>query len=189
MATQRLGADMVVHSSQRRYLRDQFHGLVLQATVQRADIYAPAAENSERESFRVAFRRELDDASGEYASPVREKAHIARIVAIADNLSRQHGIALRGGRFRIGPAQKALNLFLKYQWCSGWISIPPHCPFDALIISCLPLGERINWTQLDTVTGYESLVKAARQKAGKASLAEWELELYDSLSVGFRRRN
>jgi hypothetical protein len=45
--------------------------------------------------------------------------------------------------FRVGTAQKALNLYLKYLWCLGEIKTPPHCPFDRGIIQMLPVSERV----------------------------------------------
>lgn len=45
--------------------------------------------------------------------------------------------------FRIGSAQKALNLYRKYLWCLGYIPFPPHCPFDATIIDQLPVCQKI----------------------------------------------
>jgi hypothetical protein len=87
----------------------------------------------------------------------------------------------------VGPAQKALNPFLKYQWCAGWIPSPPHCPFDALIIGQLPATLRTARTALDDLRHYQRLVDAARQAAGGLSIAEWELHLYDRISSGGRR--
>jgi hypothetical protein len=57
-------------------------------------------------------------ASG-YSSPVGDVAHCSAIEALAESMSRAfHGRnVLREDRFRIGVAQKALNLYLKYLWC------------------------------------------------------------------------
>lgn len=43
------------------------------------------------------------------------------------------------------------------------------------------------WTPIDDVDDCNRLVEAARAAAGKRPLAEWELDLYDSLSAGSRR--
>lgn len=170
-------------SERRAFLRDQFHGLVLQATVQRADIYAFEAPEDVRQGFRIGLRRALDAAAVKYANPVPDDAHIAEIVALADELSTTHGEALSSQRFRIGPAQKALNLFLKYLWCTDEIPTPPHCPFDSFIIGELPVRCRVNWTEMDEREQYERLVEGARERAGDQSLAEWELRLYDEISA------
>lgn len=171
----------------RSFLRDQFHGMVLQATVQRARIYAPGAPEQSRESFRIGLRSELDRLAKHYDGAVSEDAHVRNIVALADTVSTEYGAALRDGRFRIGPAQKALNLFLKYQWTAGWIPEPPHCPFDAIIIALLPKQVRCNWTDLDSTETYRTLVAKARDLAGPHSLAHWELAAYDEASPTARR--
>ncbi len=54
---------------------------------------------------------------------------------------------LFGNGFRVGIAQKALNLYLKYLWCLGKITEPPHCPFDSIIISEIKCN--IKWTEMD----------------------------------------
>ena len=171
----------------RAFLCDQFHSMVLQATVQRAAIYELGASETVREEFRRGLRQRLDAAATAYATPIAEQEHIGRIAALARSLSKDHAGALRGGAFRIGPAQKALNLFLKYQWCSGWIPMPPHCPFDALIIAQLPRHAGVAWTRLDSVEAYESLVAAARSRAGSVPLAEWELDIYARVSGAAQR--
>lgn len=162
-----------------KFLRDQYHAMVLQATVQRAGIYEPAAAEFERAGFRAGLRSALEAVAPRYASSVDDATHTVNIGALADLMSRDHGAALRGGRFRIGPSQKALNLFLKYLWCSDTIPMPPHCPFDAVILSQMPMVSGIAWTRLDSISEYQRIVAAAREQAGAVSLAEWELALYD----------
>jgi hypothetical protein len=90
---------------------------------------------------------------------------------------REHANALNGSRFRIGSAQKALNLYLKMLWCFDRIPAPPHCPFDRIVLSHVPDCERIKWTELDSPSEYRRIVSCARSVAG-GSLAEWELRSY-----------
>ncbi|MBL8998311.1 MAG: hypothetical protein JNL44_13445 [Gemmatimonadetes bacterium] len=175
------------NASPRRFLLDQCHGMVLQATVQRAKIYNPRANENLRNQFRIGLRRILDEAAAHYRRRVDEAAHTRRIGRIASTLSGRHARALRGGRFRIGPAQKALNLFLKYQWSAGWIAEPPHCPFDAQIIKLLPASVSVPWTELDDLDAYRRLVTAARARASGQSLARWELAAYDRVSAAAQR--
>lgn len=101
------------------------------------------------------------------------------ISTLADTLSLLHTTVLKDGRFRIGSAQKALNLFLKYLWCIGEIPTPPHCPLDYKIIQKLPPPARRNWTEIETIDDYKSLVAEAKKLAGSQPLAEWELQLYN----------
>jgi len=174
---------MDLPSAHQTFLRDEFHGLVLQATLQRARVYAPGLSERVHERFRAGLRDVLEGTASDYALTVGEPQHLVRIADLAKRMSADHSEALRGGRFRIGPAQKALNLFLKYLWCMGWIPTPPHCPFDARIIGRLPTRDRVNWTTLDDLAQYQGLVVAARGLAGSKSLAEWELYEYNSLST------
>lgn len=178
---------MDADTAKQKFLRDEFHGLTLAATVQRARIYTPSLPEGSHSSFQAGLRQALDATARDYARGVDEQHHVQCIADLADRMSADHSGILRGGRFRIGPAQKALNLFLKYLWCSGSIPTPPHCPFDSLIIQMLPARDRLSWTTLDDLDGYRSLVAAARRLAGTTSLAEWELCEYDKVSTAARR--
>lgn len=178
---------MGIAEKHRRYLRDEFFGLVLSATVQRAGIYSSDAKQSDRELFRGGLRKALHRLAAQYGNPVSDAVHCRNIQSLADQISSNHGAALRGKRFRIGPAQKALNLYLKYEWCADWIPAPPHCPFDAVILSRVPRMRDVRWTRMDTIREYQDMVSAAREQAMGASLADWELELYDKRSVGSKR--
>jgi hypothetical protein len=140
-----------------------------------------------RDEFRVGLRQALDELASAYRRPVGDAVHVRRIVALADRLTREHPRALVRGRFRIGPAQKALNLYLKYQWSAGWIPMPPHGPFDAVIMGALPYRHRVSWTQLDTPEGCRALVAVAKTVAGAVPLAEWELRAYRRRAPAGRR--
>jgi len=94
---------------------------------------------------------------------------------------------LYGNRFRIGIAQKAFNLYLKYSWCLGKAACPQHCPFDSGIIKKLPLTEQqksdLQWTNLDCLDDYQAPVDAGRMKVKTtehSSLSDWELEEWKS---------
>ena len=172
----------------RKFLNDHFHAMVLQATMQRATIYEPGSSERARALFRGGLQCFLDDVAPSYSALVSDETHIERIVALASTLTRDHSPALQEGRFRLGPAQKALNLFLKYQWCSGWIAMPPHCAFDARIIRTLPSYGAVTWTRLDSVDLYRHLVAAARFRAADLPLAEWELREYGLVSEVAKRK-
>ncbi len=109
---------------------------------------------------------------------VPHEEHVQNSAKVSEAMSRKHGRCLLNGRFRIGVAQKALNLYLKYLWCLGEVTEPPDCPFDRIVISALEGCDDVNWTQFDDLGTYERLVKAAREIASEKSLAAWELEYY-----------
>jgi hypothetical protein len=100
---------------------------------------------------------------------------------MADSLSEIHGDVLHEGRMKLGHAQKALNLYLKYRWCLGVASQPPHFPVDAIILRRIPeyRDGKTAWTQLDSPQAYLEIINAARRVAGdNQTLAEWELRCY-----------
>ena len=164
---------------QEQFLRDELFSLTLMATVQRAHVYVPNADDKARSNFQKGLRSSLERLQIAYCGPVSEEDHIRNITALSEKLSRDYGDVLSGRRFRIGTAQKALNLYLKYLWCIGKVPIPPHCPFDYRVIAKLPQCRGINWTALDDPAQYQALVTAAKAKAGNMPLAVWELRTYN----------
>jgi hypothetical protein len=169
------------------FIQREVIALSIQGAFQRAGVYSPEASNNKRSTelgLRLAsLLREFGD---QYSRSVTGEQHKANIEKIADDLTEEikgKGI-LYADRFRIGIAQKALNLYLKYLWCLGEAECPPHCPFDSRIIAKLPLTPQerkdLAWTKLDSITGYQTLVDAAVRckPADCPSLSEWELELW-----------
>src|SRR5208283_2210213 len=150
------------------------------ATVQRGDVYAAEAPESARNRFRSDLRRKLAEMASDYRTAVAENLHLRNISALTDYLTKVHSAALKDGRFRIGSAQKALNLYLKYLWCIGAIVEPQHCPFDSQIIKHLRGFADVRWTTLDDIEHYKRLVAAAKSAAGPLSIAQWELDVYNA---------
>ena len=119
-----------------------------------------------------------------YQSPVTEEEHLSNLIRLADDFTSKFPHFLKNKRFRIGIAQKALNLYLKYLWCADLISQPPHCPFDSIVINRLPNCSDLRWTSIDTIEDYQRLVQNARRVADGKSIAEWELEVWtDSIQT------
>ncbi|MGA3199672.1 MAG: hypothetical protein ABSD89_09735 [Halobacteriota archaeon] len=162
----------------------------INAAFQRADVYADpkATTDHRRPVLREQLASSLRNLARQYSTAVSSKQHKLNIAAIADDLTRAFNGSglLRADRFRIGIAQKALNLYLKYLWCLDKIMTPPHCPFDDGIIDELPLSEQqkkdLKWTALDSLDGYQTLVDAGLEKikgTKHASLSDWELETWN----------
>lgn len=147
----------------------------------------PVYKTGIKESVKNEFRNFLKDILKKYAQSykvhVGSKQHIKNIEKFADKISERHKEILNKDRFRIGRAQKVLNLYLKYLWVLHKIPRPPHCPFDSIIIEKLKLKEKINWTQFDSIKKYEILVGGAKKKAQKEnlSIAEWELKEWNKI--------
>jgi len=150
----------------------------------RSKTYLDSASEKGKDGFRNALRENLDEISLSYTSQIKEEKHLLNIKNLSDDLTSRFPHCLRKGRFRIGIAQKALNLYLKYLWCVGLIATPPHCPFDSIIINHLPDCGGLSWTSIDTIEDYQKLVEAARKKADGKPLAQWELEIWtDSIQT------
>ena len=152
------------------------------ASVQRAGLFRRNASDKGRRAFR---RRVIDFLSREvlpwYVSPVDEASHNARIEHLSEAVTEldQDGVLRKGG-YRIGVAQKLLNLQLKYMWCLGLVAEPPHCPVDRVIINKTGLRNRVAWTQLFKIHDYQAVISAVREVAAAEglSIAKWELTAY-----------
>jgi hypothetical protein len=164
----------------KEFLDNAFFSLTVMATFRRSKTYREGAREPDKARFKAALKEQLTEIAQQYITDMDDDSHIENIEHLADNLSTQFAQVLEGGRFRIGSAQKALNLYLKYLWCTGQIPMPPHCPFDSIIIGRLPGCDSINWTTLDSVEDYRRLVATARAEAKDDPLARWELEAYNS---------
>jgi hypothetical protein len=169
-----------MNSEQFNYLKSELFSLTLMGTVQRGKLYKKDSTDTQRMAFRRDLRLELERLAEKYRTLVSERHHLANIERLAKTLSDKHPKALSGKRFRVGSAQKALNLYLKYMWCLGQIPVPPHCPFDARVLARVPGCREVRWTQLDNVGEYEQIVQCAKVAAGNLTLAEWELRLYNA---------
>lgn len=163
----------------KRFLDDAFLGFAVTFALQRCKTYREDAKREARDQFRAALKQRLAELSQKYTTDVNEEDHVRNIELLADNLGKEFAQVLEDGTFRVGSAQKALNLYLKYLWCAGQISMPPHCPFDSTIIRDLPGCSHIKWTTLDSIEDYRRLVESARAQAAGVPLAQWELEAYN----------
>jgi len=169
-----------MEEQKKRFLDNAFLSLAVLYTLQRCKTYREDAKQAARDQFRAALKQQLAELSQQYTVAVDKETHIRNIEFLANSLSEKFAHVLHDGRFRIGSAQKALNLYLKYLWCAEQIEMPPHCPFDSAIIGELPDCSDIKWTTLDSIEDYRRLAEAARVQAAGVSLAQWELETYNS---------
>ena len=135
-----------------------------------------------RKQIRGELKRQLSSLEKHYRQGVSEVQHLENIKHLAYQMTNKFSKDLEGGRFRIGIAQKALNLHLKYMWCMGLIKTPPHCPFDARIIAKLAICQGVSsWTESDNINDYQRWVSAAKveaQKKSYPSLSDWELQVF-----------
>jgi hypothetical protein len=162
------------------FLLREFFTLTLSGTVQRSGLYKNETTEKDRKPFQDSLRKLLVKLAGVYDIRVTEKTHVANIERLAKRLTKKHAAILAKGGMRIGHAQKALNLYLKYLLCLGEIPKPPHCPLDAIVLGQVPGCKDVRWTQIATVEKYLEIIEKAKKKANGLSLAQWELALWNS---------
>lgn len=166
-----------------QFLKYEFFDWTIRGAFGRGNVYEKTAGDTERGNLHEALRSSLERLIPRYGVAVSDddddEYHIQNIVDLSKELSEKHAGVLNDKCFRIGTAQKALNLYLKYLWCVGKVLRPPHCPFDANIIGKLKLPSNTcrTWTQLKDIEDYKKWVVAAKAEAGGTPLAVWELRL------------
>lgn len=173
------------------FIQHEVITLSIHGAFQRAKVYvSEASDDSARESLRKRLAILLRDLGSQYTDSVGGEQHKINIKKIADDLTAEFEgrNLLYENRFRIGIAQKALNLYLKYLWCMGKAERPPHCPFDAGIIDKLKpqltklQKNNLQWTKLDSLEDYQTLVDAGLMKIKTtqySSLSDWELDQWN----------
>lgn len=115
-------------------------------------------------------------------SNVSEEEHKKRIRSLTNKITKKYGAMLHDGKFRLGVAQKIINLFLKYLWAAGYINEPHHCPFDnkvKLKIKKYAKDKWLeDWTEMTTMKEYNDYVSAVTAAAKKESIsiALWEVK-------------
>ena len=164
------------------FLLSEFWVLSWGASVQRAGLYRSDADPTHRTNFRTdVIEYATDRLIPLYKRRVSERKHLKNIEALSGHGSRLGRSLLRKGGYRIGVAQKLLNLQLKYLWCTGMVSEPPHCPIDRVIINKTKLRNQVSWTQMTSIDEYTEVISAMKEKSDAAgcSLSQWELAVFD----------
>lgn len=169
-------------NKQHDFLRSVFLSNALQGAFQRANVYAKGTDTKEfreeREKFVARFQERLRALEDIYRATVSEDEHYQNINAFAEAFSAKHRKVLTDGQLRIGIAQKAVNLYLKYLWCAGWVERPPHCPVDGIILGKVDIRD-VRWTtDIVTIEDYRKIIEKIKEKIGDKNLADWELETY-----------
>lgn len=106
-----------------------------------------------------------------------------QIENLANDVTAKLHADLSHGRFRMGTAQKLINVYWKFLWLFNLSNHEPlHCPVDSIILGQLPAPLKgYKWTQLDSIDEYRDIIEAIRAKAQakNQSIALWELETYN----------
>jgi hypothetical protein len=146
-----------------------------------------AKQKLKREEFALELGSMLRRYAKEYTVVVEDGPHIANIRDLRKYLSDNYQDILNDHELVFGVAQKALNVYLKYLWCADGTTIPPHCPFDNIVLKEIsprkirkqPYTFEERWTYANE-NQYREWVALARDKAGQKSLSAWELEVWQA---------
>ena len=151
------------------------------ASAQRASLYSAKAKPKGKHFRQEVISFITREVLPAYTTPVPEKTHEANIELIADTGSQIGSHVLGPAGYKIGVVQKLLNLQLKYLWCLGCSSEPPHCQIDRVMIGKTSLKGAMNWTQIADIATYRQVISALKEAAEPTglSLACWELESFD----------
>lgn len=168
-----------------KFLRNEFQTLSILGAFGRGKVYPEneikKGKDARHNEVNKDVRERLDLLATQYeTSCASDYIHCTNISKLTDGLTHHFGNYFRDQQFRIGIAQKLINLYLKYLWCIDVIPEPPHCPFDNKVLDQLPGFKTVNWTQITDINTYEKIVNAARVEAKKQnkSLSQWELDLW-----------
>ena len=183
----------VINTTQDRltkFLESETLMLTVNGALGRNPTYRANVDEDRKKKFQDSLRSHLKARLEEYrVGQMGDDRHVANIKALSSGLSECHREILIDGRFRIGAAQKALNLYLKYAWARGIIPEPPHCPIDAIVLGKIkkcPKSARCRicptpWTKIDTTQEYRHFIEKAKAVAERQgqSLAKWELGIWE----------
>jgi hypothetical protein len=169
-------------SLEQKFLFDEFCVLAWGASVQHACIYLDKSITNKR---KYEFRRKIlsfieREILPNYSLICSDENHVDNIMKLVTYGCEIGRGILRKDGYKIGVAQKLLNLLLKYMWCLGLIVEPPHCPIDRIVLSETTLRGKLNWTAMTRKDEYLKAIEAVRCEASKnrLTLANWELQCY-----------
>ena len=164
-----------INMEKEKFLKWQFFILTVSASFGRANIYKSRVDDKSKEEFKKHLFNSLEQLSEQYKNEVSEERHITIISDFIEQSTKYKAI-LQDGMLRYGVAQKMVNLYFKYLWCAGFISITPkHFPLDRIIQKGTKI---ISWTQLTEDRDVEYLDKL-NELCPSADKAEWELRKYN----------
>ncbi|RLJ61615.1 hypothetical protein CLV86_2638 [Lacinutrix venerupis] len=170
------------------FINSEIWSLTIGGAFQRANVYNPDVLEKDKKDFKFMLKGYIDNTIVPSYNKVNmsDDIHIENIKSVQQYTSNFDKL-LTNGQFNFGVSQKLLNLYLKYLWCLGVISEPPHFPVDRIIQQKLKFKPIIAWTKIETSEEYMSIVNFARTKINLKD------EFSNSLSVIelnlFSRRN
>ena len=163
------------------YLNKEVWILSFGGAFQRANVYKKNIDENLRKEFRKSIQLKIEEyVKKDYThqSPTSDQ-HCNNLIDIKKWTDKNFSQILSANEIKLGVVQKLLNLYLKYLWCLGKVSKPPHCPIDRIIISKLDIKNPPNWTTLNDIRDYMYIVEKITQNANGIDIADWELEAFE----------
>lgn len=138
-------------------------------------LYIKDLKDSEKESFKKYLLNYTLTLWDDRTSISKEEM-LKEIQRFETYCTKEYGSILDNGKMRLGIAQKLITLMAKYLWVSGQLKTPPPLiPYDGIIKNLLNNKELKDWTVLDDMEGYQTILRAI-DKISNDKPAEWELE-------------
>lgn len=156
------------------FIKRELFMLTIAGAFQHNKVYKDGVDEKGRLEFRKDIKFLFEKKEIEYKKPVSEVNHLRNLDEIKIDIEKKNGDLLRGSIISFGTVQKLFNLYLKYLWSIGFISEPPHCPIDRIILNKIK-DYKTNWTRMNKAD-YCKAIEKIRDTKGLLSIAEWELE-------------
>ncbi|MDR8402236.1 hypothetical protein NE850_38625 [Paraburkholderia sp. USG1] len=172
---------------QKNFIVNELLVLAWAASVQRANVYKKGQKPSDVQKFRRAVLDFVQALIPKYVDGCEEQAHSRNLQLLCQHATTKGAAILIDGTYRLGVAQKLLNLILKYLWCSGLIAEPPHCPVDRIVLDLGRVSREICWTRMESLDEYLLAIRSLSNCAiaEQSSLAHWELTCYQRRAGNF----
>lgn len=167
--------------AKKNFIINEFFTMSWGAAVQHNKTYKTGVTNKQKTEFKngmIAFIK-TDILPKYYDERVAEECHVKSIEQIKQYAEKEYKNILNNCIFKYGTAQKLLNLVLKYLWCLSEIPEPPHCPIDRNVLESCRI-RNINWTEINSEDEYNDCVSKIKAYIGNQSLAQWELEQWNT---------
>jgi len=147
------------------------------AAVQHNKVYADGVKEREKYDLLIDIEEYVNKLSKQYKHFVSEDDHIDNIENIKNYIEEKYSRILYENIIRVGTVQKFFNLLLKYYWSCSFISEPPHCPVDRIVLQTIKINN-INWTEIESINDYKSVIKQIKERIGGKTLSQWELNAW-----------
>ena len=164
------------NQDKKKFIRNEILTLTINGGLGRCKTYKPNINPKQKKHFNIFLRNRLEYYGKYYYKTISNDQHIKNITLLTKEISNNFHRILYNDKFRIGCAQKLLNLYLKYLWSLSIIPEPPHCPIDEKIIR--KIGLNISWTKIDRIDEYRKIIDKIKNvaKEKNLSIAKWELK-------------